>query len=689
MVRSAQRPTNFDIQTIIMQMPAHIFCVAHDHVILGCNLSQAKSLGYDAPEDLVGLQLADILSSAIFEQIAANNRRVMDKKQTIVMEEPCELPGLGMRQFLSTKSPLFNAEGEVIGVIGVAQDVTNIKHYEQAALEHAYQQLTSYQKDANSASQLVSEITGVPIIAQQGAPLEYLHKVRQYYQRLIALMPGHVYWVDCNGRILGCNNRQAKSFGYQDHQDIVGKHYHDLLPTHEADSLLQINQTVMHNQHVVTTEESGTMEAGVFKTYFSTKSPLFSETGDVIGILGTSLDITERKHIENELIESQKKAEVANHAKTEFLMNMSHDLRTPFSGILGLSQLLHNEETDSHKKELLGDIVTSGRQLLNLLNEIIDYTRVETGEQTGEFHANEDRVDLPQLINEVFGLFAAEVQRKSLQTQVCYAPNVPRFFVADRVMLHRILLNLLSNAVKFTKEGSVTVSVQWGEDSVISIVIQDTGIGMVSGDLEKIFEKFSRASLAHEGFYQGTGLGLSLVQRMVSCLKGRVTVSSELHVGTHFTCHLPLQPLEVGASESEPLESEVLVSSDIQPILDNIHRPNPRVLVVEDDSISQRVAQYLLEGCGCEVSLSGTAAQACVQDMTYYDLVLIDLGLPDRSGAEVAQYVQSMLGESPAHRPQLVALTAYVDGDFLEDYQAKGFDNVLRKPLTYGQSVVV
>ena len=242
MFRPSNNASTFDIQTIIMQMPAHIFCVDYHHVILGCNLSQARSLGYDAPEDLVGVPLVEVLSPVIFEQIIANNIRVMSEKKTLVLEEPCELPGSGIRQFLSTKSPLLNSDGDVIGVIGVAQDVTDIKDYEQEALEQAYQQLTSYQEDADSANQLVSEITGAPLNKQQGAPLEYLHKVRKYYQRLIALMPGHVYWVDCNGRVLGCNNRQAKSFGYHDHQDIVGKNYHDLLPAHEADTLLKINQ---------------------------------------------------------------------------------------------------------------------------------------------------------------------------------------------------------------------------------------------------------------------------------------------------------------------------------------------------------------------------------------------------------------------------------------------------------------
>tara|TARA_B100001093_G_scaffold516179_1_gene594343 strand:- start:4502 stop:6568 length:2067 start_codon:yes stop_codon:yes gene_type:complete len=688
MARRLDLSANFDIQTIIMQMPAHIFCVDKNNIIIGCNLSQANSLGYETPDDLIGLALIDILTPVTFEPIAANNQRVMDEKKTIVLEEPFEHPTLGIRQFLSSKSPLTDLGGEVIGVIGVAQDVTNIKHYEQEALEHAYQQLTTYQKDANTVSQFVSEITGVPEVSGTGAPLEYLHKVRNYYQSLIALMPGHVYWVDRNGRILGCNNRQAKSFGYQHHEEIVGKHYHDLLPKHEADALLQINQSVMHNQHIVTTEETGTMDCGIKRTYFSTKSPLFTDAGDVIGILGTSIDITERKNIENKLIESQKKAEVASHAKTEFLMNMSHDLRTPFSGILGLSQLLHDEEQDSNKKALLGDIVTSGRQLLNLLNEIIDYTRVETGEQTGEFHANQDKVDLPQLIHEVFGLFAAELQRKSLKTFIDYASGTPKLFVTDRVMLHRILLNLLSNAVKFTQEGTITVSVNKSEKG-ITIAVEDTGIGMVSDVLEKIFEKFSRASLAHEGFYQGTGLGLSLVQRMVSCLQGHVTVKSELHVGTEFVCHLPLEALSERTMPLSRPRSSRIISSDVKPILDSIFRANPRVLVVEDDSISQRVAQYLLEGCGCEVSLSGTAAQACVQDMTYYDLVLIDLGLPDRSGVEVAQYVRMMLGHSPKHRPHLVALTAYVDDDFLASYQEKGFDFVLRKPLTYGQSITV
>ena len=666
-------------------MPAHIFCVSLDYIVIGCNLSQAKSLGFSHPNELLGLSLDQILSPLAFDQVAKNNDKVVASNTSLVVEEPCELPGMGLRIFLSTKSPFKDSSGKVIGVIGVAQDVTDIKHYEQTALENAYQQLTSFERDANSASELLSEITGVSAVPNTGAPLEYMHKITKYYQDLIALMPGHVYWIDKNGRILGCNNRQAHSFGYRSYQDIVGKHYHDLLPIEEAQILLQINQAVMHNQHVVTQEETGTMENGCVKTYFSTKSPLFSDNGEVIGILGTSLDITKRKQIEDQLRESQKKAEVANQAKTEFLMNMSHDLRTPFSGILGLSQLLRDEELDPQKKAILSDIVTSGKHLLNLLNEIIDYTRVETGEQTGEFHINQDQVDLSALIYEVLGLFAAEVKRKSLQTRVIYSEKLASIFVTDRVMLHRILLNLLSNAVKFTKQGSVSIMVKPSDQSGISIAIHDTGIGMADDDLDKIFDKFSRVTLAHEGFYQGTGLGLSLVQRMVSCMQGTVKVESQLGRGTTFTCLLPIKPLSPNDINHSQENIIIKPSSNIKPILTTIQKTNPRVLVVEDDSISQRVAQYLLESFGCEVSLSTTAEQACSHKMQYFDLILIDLGLPDQSGIVVAEYIKNTISNH-LQRPKIAALTAYVDYEFMLQYRQNGFDHVLQKPLTFTDS---
>ena len=675
----------FEICKTVMQMPAHLFWLDCNHVVRGCNMNQAKTLGYPHPDELIGQHITQLVPAAEAKMVMMNNTRVMQENRSLLIEEIVDGPQGERLVYLSNKSPLHDDEGQVIGVVGLAQDITHFKKQQTHLLSETFERIKSHREQPSDVG-VYSVGDEVPLLqGKEDSAFNFLIKIRDHYESIISVMPGNIYWVDRAGRILGCNNDQARAFGFESHDQLIGKTYYELLPKEEADILLRINQDVMDSHQVVTTEETGTMAQGQIKTYFSTKTPLYDEDNKAIGILGISIDITDRKMMENKLIESRRLAEVANQSKTEFLMNMSHDLRTPFSGILGLSQFLHDGEVDVDKKNMLNDIVTSGQQLLTLLNEILDFTRVEVGSEMGDFSVKQDTVDLKALIEEVFGLFSAEIYRKQLITEVIYDDRVPAIFITDRVMLHRIILNLLSNAVKFTDHGMISVHVHPANAPyTVCLSVSDTGVGVPSVDLDKIFEKFSRATLAHEGFYQGTGLGLSLVQRMISCLQGNIIVSSELNQGTTFTCYLPLQP-QSDTSADQQLQSikSKAIDGCVSPILQQIQQAVPRVLVIEDHEISMRVAQHILENLNCEVSTAMTGKAALSYTFSDFDLILIDIGLPDMSGEQVACEIRAELvkEQEPANATLLVALSAHVDQRLYKQYIESGFDHVLCKPI--------
>ena len=454
-------------------------------------------------------------------------------------------------------------------------------------------------------------------------------------------MPGHVYWQNNQGILLGCNDNQAKTLGLKNRKEIFGETISSFLDEKESKTHNDTFNTVLKTKQSVVLEEKSTDGDGNEKYYFTQKRPILDNDGNTLGLLGYSLDITQRKRAELEVIKAREKAEIANKAKSDFLMNMSHDLRTPCSGIVGLAKILSEKEDDPVKKTELQHIVKSSENLLNLLNEILDFTKVEDG----AYKTLKQNFNLRRLINSIHELLAAEIEYKKLTTQIDYPNTIPDNIISDPVALHRVLLNLLGNAIKFTETGSIKTQINIDKTkSILTISIQDTGIGIEENKLGVIFDRFSRLSPAYDGKHNGTGLGLSTVSRLLNELNGHISVSSKTNQGSVFTISLPIELNTDEHHHKDQSKSEVL-----NKVLDFSNNPRLSVLIVEDDFISKQVSKTLFESFLAEVTWVGTANEALCCDLSQFDFILTDIGLPDMSGFDLAKKIRQW-GKRPPNQ---------------------------------------
>jgi len=289
-------------------------------------------------------------------------------------------------------------------------------------------------------------------------------------------------------------------------------------------------------------EETQTLSDGNTRILSTNKTPLIDEHGNVYGVLAIYSDITERKNLERSLENAKNMAEAASRAKSEFIANMSHDLRTPLAGIVGMSELLQGDVDNQKQKQYAAWVNESGEQLLGLLNGILD---VVSADNIKENDIQEETFELVQCLQDLIRLEIPSAQLKGLSLKTKIAPDVPPYLHTDRTKLHRILLNLLGNAIKFTENGEITIEVDTLNTSDGRVHLQfrvnDTGIGIPDHLQDKVFDRFYRVNPSHKGVYSGHGIGLHIAQSYVKLLGGEIKLHSQDNVGTTFYFDLNLK----------------------------------------------------------------------------------------------------------------------------------------------------
>jgi two-component system, OmpR family, aerobic respiration control sensor histidine kinase ArcB len=367
------------------------------------------------------------------------------------------------------------------------------------------------------------------------------NNLKAYINAIINNLPGAVYWKDTEGRYIGCNKFVAQMAGFNQPEEMMGKTDYDLCWKEFAPDWQALDQEVMQMGKTITREENAKLANGEVITELTYKTPLRDEYGEVVGIIGTSLDITDKKILEEQLTTAKENAEIANKAKTEFLYNIKHDIRTPFTGIFSLSSLLETEETDASKKECLHYITQSTQELIDYLNDILEYMEIEDSAIPILYKPFE----IESLVDEIMTMMLPAVKYKSIEIQKKIYSGVPKKVIGDRYRVHRILLNLVGNAVKFTETGSVSIGIDInkleGKNILLKMSIKDTGIGIPEDKYNVIFERFNRLTSSYSGVYKGAGLGLRAVKRLIDELNGQVLVESKLHEGSLFTCFIPCE----------------------------------------------------------------------------------------------------------------------------------------------------
>ncbi|TLY46481.1 MAG: PAS domain-containing protein, partial [Gammaproteobacteria bacterium] len=366
--------------------------------------------------------------------------------------------------------------------------------------------------------------------------LESAQKIHQYYLKIISYMPNNVYWLDRNCITQGCNNNILKLLNLKKLEDFVGINYSQMAELAgwtegQAQSFENDDREVMETGIGKFNVEEPPLynKEGEPVYYVSSRVPIFDDKGkEVIGVVGISVDITERKKNEQKLKEEKQRSEAANQAKTEFLANMRHDIRTPLSGIVGCAQIIQSQANNAKKvSEFAEDLIQSSDALLEFLNKVLESIKVASG----EIPLLKKKFDLQHALKLVIQLNESKAAEKGLLLSLDYDKSIPAYVIGDPIRVQRIILELITNAIKFTQQGEVKLTVKLmkheSRQLVVKIMVSDTGIGIPIDKQQDLYTRFKRFVPSYEGIYSGVGLGLSIIKQFLDDLQAEIYLESQ------------------------------------------------------------------------------------------------------------------------------------------------------------------
>ncbi len=466
--------------------------------------------------------------------------------------------------------------------------------------------------------------------------------------------PDLIYYRNAQGEFSGCNRAMEELTGKKENE-LVGLTPWDVYRKEIAQSIVETDQRVFKDNHSITYEQWLEYPDG-HKNYFELrKVPFYSQDGRHLGLVGFGRDITERKRHEESL-------EKASRDKTTFISTISHELRTPLNGIVGLSRMLLDTPMTPEQRKHMQTINVSAITLGNIFNDIIDMDKFDRR----KLELFPSPLNFEEFVAELESLSALMAEQKGLRFDLDRLTDLPEQVSVDATRLRQVLWNLISNAMKFTKEGGVVMNVSSDiEDGMayITMEIEDTGIGIPEKELEKIFAMYYQVKSGQDNLHAvGTGIGLAVSRQLVNLMGGDITVTSEEGFGSTFTVSITVPLVGDGEDKSAP----------------QVTQRSLNIFMVEDIELNVIVARSLLESLGHKVTVAMTG-QAAIDTFKpdEYDLVFLDIQLPDMTGFDVAQYYRNHYSDLPP----LVALTANVLKNRSE-YFAKGMDNAISKPLS-------
>lgn len=399
--------------------------------------------------------------------------------------------------------------------------------------------------------------------------------------------------------------------------------------------------------------------------------------GEKKGYVILILDVTETRNYIEEITRVREQAEQANNAKSAFLANMSHEIRTPMNAIVGLSDIILEESKGRKVYEYACDIKASAHNLLALINDILDLSKVEAGKMelvTAEYHVR-------SLVMEVLSMMDIVASQHGLMLESEYDMNIPCRYLGDESRIRQILVNLLNNALKFTKEGHVRISVSGvpGETQGMERLIfqvQDSGCGIREEDLDKIFENFKQLDSRRNRSAEGTGLGLSITKHLAELMQGSIRVESVYGEGSTFTVEI-LQKIADARPLSEVPEQEARREEPLEPFTVKDYK----VLVVDDNLINRKVARSFLQSYGLEITEAENGIEAIgLVRQKRFDLIFMDHMMPMMDGIETVHRIRSDCGDN-GRLPVIIALTANAMEGVREVFLTNGFQDFLTKPL--------
>ena len=482
-----------------------------------------------------------------------------------------------------------------------------------------------------------------------------LEQQSSFLRSFLDASPDLVFYRNEDKEFSGCNRAMELLTGKSEKQ-LVHLKPADVYSPEAAAKVIETDEKVFRHNVSLTYEQWLDYPDGRKACFEIRKVPYYDRVGKRHGLMGFGRDITERKRYQDAL-------ERASRDKTTFISTISHELRTPLNGIVGLSRSLLDTELTAEQEKYLKTIHVSAVTLGNIFNDIIDMDKMERR----KVQLDNQPVDFTSFLADLENLSALQAQQKGLRFNLEPTLPLPHQVITDGTRLRQILWNLISNAVKFTQQGQVTVRVRYDEGDMLHFEVEDSGIGIPQDELDKIFAMYYQVKDSHGGKpATGTGIGLAVSRRLAKNMGGDITVTSEQGKGSTFTLtiHAPSVAEEVDDAFDE----------------DDMPLPALNVLLVEDIELNVIVARSVLEKLGnsVDVAMTGKAALEMFKPGEY-DLVLLDIQLPDMTGLDISRELTKRYPREDL--PPLVALTANVLKD-KQEYLNAGMDDVLSKPLS-------
>ncbi len=479
---------------------------------------------------------------------------------------------------------------------------------------------------------------------------------------------------DRQGRITMVSPSVLKRSGYTP-EEVLGQHVTQFFVDKKVirRALFKLVRTKsLRNFEATLRRKDGTERQFMFNMLL-----LKDESGTYSVVAALARDITQLKTQADELVKAKDEAERSLKVKERFLANMSHEIRTPMNGVIGMIDLLTDTTLNDEQRDYVRTIKRSSETLLNILNDILDLSKIEAGKMA----LHESPVALHEVFDKLIALFGQQANAKGNRLSCLLADDLPTYVIADQTRLLQILSNLTSNAIKFTENGAVQVSAtlisKRGKFNTIKVAVQDTGIGITPENIGRLFNSFSQLNDSSRKSFGGTGLGLAISKELATLMKGEVGVESEIGKGSTFWFTVELKETAIAPTQPAGEAAEVSMTN----FFVSWH---PRVLLVDDNSVNRKVAGEILRKSGCLVTTadSGMAAirdvETSVAGNELFDVIFMDIQMPDMDGVETTRRLREQFGRN---LPRIVAMTAYSMREDRERFLSQGLDDYVAKPI--------